>query len=87
MNLASTVLLLLLLQSVVLGCTPAKQDTFTLYRNSSLDSTMRIHIATFDSKENGATYNQEECMHAAELYQKQPGVAVKFWCEKGSYKK
>lgn len=69
------------------SCSTSSGDVYTLYRNSPLDSTMRIHIATFDSKENGSTYNQEECMHVVELYQRQPGVVSKFWCEKGPYKK
>jgi hypothetical protein len=45
---------------------------------------MRIHIATFDSKE-GEEYNRENCELARSLFQAQPGVTVKFWYEKGRY--
>jgi hypothetical protein len=68
----------------------SRADAYTLYRNSALDmnadgqSAMRIHIATFDAKESG-TYNQENCETARKLFQQQPGVTVKYWCEKGRY--
>jgi len=29
----------------------------------------------------------ENCQIAAELFKKQQGVTVKYWCEKGIYKK
>jgi hypothetical protein len=45
---------------------------------------MRIHIATFDAKD-GDAYNRENCNLASKLYQGQPGVTVRFWCEKGRY--
>ena len=59
--------------------------TYTLYRNSVTDSSMRIHVATFDSTD-GAAYNLENCNVAAGLYAAQPGVEVKFHCEKGRFK-
>ena len=63
-----------------------QSDTYTLYRNSVLDETMRLHVATFDSKD-GDKYNQENCDIAKDLFQRQDGVITKFWCEKGIFKK
>ena len=63
---------------------------------------MRIHIATFDaadprmSKEDQSKYNQANCDFAEELFNaKQPHingtalgpVKMKYWCERGGYKK
>ncbi len=59
----------------------------TLYRNSPVDEFMRIHIATFDADEDSATYNAENCQIAAQLFQRQPGVTAKYWCEKGRYER
>jgi len=61
-------------------------ETFVLYRNSVLDENMRIHVATFDSTDGGA-YNRENCEVAQSLFQGQPGVKVKYWCEKGRFRK
>lgn len=58
---------------------------YTLYRNSMLDITMRIHVATFDAVA-GQKYNIENCLVAADLFQYQPGVKVRFWCEPGRYR-
>ncbi|MRD49682.1 hypothetical protein GHT07_20625 [Caenimonas koreensis DSM 17982] len=60
--------------------------THTLYRNSVLDSTARYHISTFDSSD-GDKYNAENCQIAADLFQQQPGVRTRFWCEKGTFRK
>jgi hypothetical protein len=70
----------------LVGCSLFDDSTFTLYRSSVTDSTMRVHIATFDT-DNKAAYNQENCDLARELFQNQQGVKVKFWCEKGVYRK
>jgi len=59
---------------------------FTLYRNSVTDEDMRIHVATFDAAEEEA-YNRGNCEIARGLFQSQPGVTVKYWCEKGRYRK
>lgn len=60
-------------------------QAYTLYRNSPVGE-MRIHMATFDAEE-GEAYNQENCQIAADLFRSQPGVSVRYWCEKGAYKK
>jgi len=65
------------------GCD--ESEVFTLYRSSVLDPTLRIHMATFDAAENSATYNQENCQIAADLFSQQPEVTVRYWCEKGEY--
>lgn len=60
--------------------------TYTLYRNSVPDVLMRIHVSTFDAAD-GEEYNQENCEIAASLFREQPGVSVRYWCEKGSYRR
>ena len=62
-----------------------EDDVHTLYRNSLTDRNMRIHVATFDTAD-GGSYNHENCALAAKLFQSQPGVKTKFWCEKGRFK-
>ncbi len=65
-------------------------STYTLYRTSPVPidnpSLQRIHVATFDSY-NDESYNRENCQVAARLFQSQQGVTVKYWCEKGKFKK
>ena len=65
------------------GCDDA---AYTLYRNSILDTNPRYHLSTFDAAEPD-NYNQENCAVAQELFQKQPGVKTRFWCEKGKFRK
>jgi len=69
-------------------------STFTLYRNSLVlhGESWRLHIATFDARsgffigDKDAYYNKENCYLAASLFQNQPDVKTKFWCEKGRYR-
>jgi len=69
------------------SCSPWEQEgIYTLYRGSLIGDDLRVHVATFDSM-NGNGYNQENCRIAADLFQRQPSVAVRYWCEKGSYRK
>jgi hypothetical protein len=68
------------------ACNGSKSETFTLYRASTLDPMMRIHMATFDAAESGPTYNQENCQIAADLFSTHPGVTVRYWCEKGLFR-
>lgn len=73
--------------------TQADDDEFvaTLYRSSVVIESARIHVATFDAdgKSGGTSfaYNWENCLLAADLFQNQPGVKTRFWCEKGRYRK
>ncbi len=46
---------------------------------------MRIHVASFDAAD-GEKYNQENCATVLDLMQRQEGVKVRFWCEKGRYR-
>ena len=66
----------------------AADDTYTLYRNSPLDKTFRIHIATFDSKEgyDDKLYNYENCERAKIAFENDPVfVGAKFFCDIGRY--
>jgi hypothetical protein len=76
--------LIILIGLLLIGC--SQTESYTLYRNSVSDETMRLHVATFDAKD-GEKYNQENCEIARELFQKQDGVITKFWCEKGKFEK
>lgn len=69
------------------GCSvnPNSNEVFTLYRDSKV-GLMRIHVATFDSTD-GRDYNEENCQIARDLFQNQPFVTVKYWCEMGRYRK
>jgi ABC-type glycerol-3-phosphate transport system substrate-binding protein len=75
---------------VALLLTACGENSYTLYRSSPVPtddlSLRRVHVATFDAYEN-QSYNQENCQTAASLFQAQPGVRVKYWCEKGEFKK
>lgn len=68
------------------GCGVSEGDTYTLYRNSVITQDARMHVASFDTDE-GGRYNNENCQHAMGLLQAQPDVQVRFWCEKGRYRK
>ncbi len=70
---------------MMVGCTGKDSTSYTLYRNSLVDSSLRLHVASFDSAD-GAEYNRENCEVASVLFLNQPSVKTKFWCEKGSYK-
>lgn len=77
---------LLVLTLVLAAAACSQGSTYTLYRNSVLNDGMWLHIATFDARD-GEKYNRENCTIAAELFQSQPGVKVRYWCEKkGTYK-
>lgn len=47
---------------------------------------MRIHVASFDARD-GEKYNSENCQIGKDLFQAQPGVKARYWCEKGRYRK
>ena len=61
---------------------------YTLYRSGVLDTKMRLHVATFDADDGNTTeeYNHDNCEQAAALFQSQPRVITKFWCEKGRFR-
>jgi hypothetical protein len=72
----------LLATLMLTGC--GDNGAYTLYRNSLAFSDMRIHVATFDAAD-GDKYNGDNCRIASELFAKQPGVTVRYWCEKGRF--
>jgi hypothetical protein len=90
MNRPFTLFITLILFTFICGCesisSPSDSNVFVLYRNSVADENMRIHVATFDSTD-GESYNRGNCEQAKELFQAQPGVKTKFWCEKGRFRK
>ncbi len=80
---------------ILSGCEGKADNSYTLYRNSPLMLSERVHWATFDAKEEG-DYNRGNCLMASRLLnanvealakaeQKEPAKAG-FWCEAGSYK-
>lgn len=69
----------------LLGCDSDRSLTYTLYRNSPLDSAMRVHWATFDADDKGA-FNEGNCWLAAKLLNQQAPNGVRWWCEKGEYR-
>ena len=85
-----TQLITLFLAITATGCgkssSPGEGEIYVLYRNSVVDESMRLHIATFDAGE-AENYNRGNCDQARELFQAQPSVKTKFWCEKGRFRK
>jgi hypothetical protein len=82
-------LLLVVIATFVASCSDSgalDERTYTLYRNSVTDSNSRMHVATFDAEEM-EEYNRNNCDIAQQLFQSQPGVKTKFWCEKGRFRR
>lgn len=67
-----------------LACAGDK-NTYTLYRNGEATDTLRVHVATFDAKEE-AEYNRDNCEQARELFQLHPAARSRFWCEQGRFR-
>lgn len=66
-------------------------NEITLYRNSSVDRTIRVHFATFDA-DGAAEPNRKNCEMAARLLNANINslangatTGVGFWCEDGKY--
>lgn len=78
------VLLVAIFPGLLFGCR-SDDNVYTLYRTSIVGD-LRVHIATFDAAGESGSYNRENCFTAQNLYERQPGVLTKFWCEKGRYK-
>jgi hypothetical protein len=63
-----------------------REDGWSLYRGSVIDTQARVYIATFDSLEkdyekSGPSYNQTNCEIAENLFENQTGITVDYWCE------
>lgn len=61
---------------------------WVLYRNSTIDKSMRIHVASFDSIEGGNVeanyeYNRENCESVSQTLGSRVGVTADYWCERG----
>jgi hypothetical protein len=89
MSITTAILLLLT------ACDRDRGETYTLYRNSPLDPSLRVHFATFNSNNHG-DYNSGNCMMAARLLNANSAASAKaegkpqdkeigFWCEPGDY--
>lgn len=89
----------LLAATVIVGCSSdwrnRDENTATLYRNSPLSNSMRVHWATFDTAD-GLDHNLGNCGMAARILNanieasaraegKEPFQDVGFWCETGGY--
>ena len=75
--------------AVIFGCANTNHvsdHVYTLYRTSLVPGVDRVHVASFDTGE-GELYNRDNCFQAQELFQKQPAIQTKFWCEKGRHRK
>lgn len=75
-----------ILSLVALTACGPEDTTYTLYRNSVGFGTERVHVATFDALD-GADYNRDNCNIASRLFAAQPFVQVRYWCEKGRYRR
>ena len=56
-----------------------QQNTFKLYRRLTFPAE-RIHVASFDTT-HGEAYNRDSCITARTLFESQPSVTVRYWCE------
>lgn len=84
-NVAAGAAIGIALCAAAVGCT-GRDDRYTLYRDSAVDPTQRVHVATFDAAD-GDAYNHDNCEAARAVFQAHPDIRTKFWCEKGHFKK
>lgn len=68
------------------GAGSSAGTAFTLYRSSTIQENIRVHVATFDADDK-EEYNRNNCEIAQGLFASQFGVKVKYWCEKGRHRK
>lgn len=68
------------------SCSQGNETTFTLYRSAFAGDAVRLHIATFDA-DDSRDYNRQNCEIARDLFQSQPGVSVRYWCELGRFRR
>ncbi|MDX6769896.1 MAG: hypothetical protein SF051_10210 [Elusimicrobiota bacterium] len=79
----------------IAGCSNSSDGIYTLYRTTGDSNYMRLHWATFDADQVGSereNMNLQLCQISAkylqvELARQEPGSSVKFWCEKGRFRK
>lgn len=75
-----------LLFVALLAVCDSNNNGFTLHRNSITDENMRIYVASFNASD-GDAYNRWNCEQAQLLFQAQPAIKTKSWCEKGGFRK
>ena len=61
----------------------SRDTAYLLFRESPVDDYPKVHVASFNSSD-GEEYNQKNCEIARDLFQSQPGVSVRYWCERVS---
>ncbi len=85
---------LLIAGSLGLGaCGHGSAPTYTLYRTSSMDGSLRVHWGTFDAHESDPSYNKANCEMAARLLNANMQAlnggtnaeSLGFWCEVGRF--
>lgn len=71
----------------LLGCENRsnRSETYTLYRSSGQDLSMRLHVATFDADERDS-YNRDMCARVRDFFTERPFMDSKYWCELGRYR-
>lgn len=70
---------------LTVGCSETpKSETFTLYRNSPIDRSLRIHVATFDAVDHEG-YNLAVCGSVSDYYNEAPPMDARYWCESGRF--
>ena len=70
----------------------SEKEVFTLYRNTPSAPDFRAHVATFDADpfgtERSESVNSSNCSQTVALLEEsKKWVGVKFWCERGRFKK
>ena len=68
---------LVVASAIVLADAVSLEAVFTLYRNSALDASIRMHVATYDTDQ-GSSHNRENCWTAQKPFQVLNGVAEGF---------
>lgn len=71
---------------LVASCSRGNEAAYTLYRSAFAGDAVRLHIATFDA-DDSRDYNRQNCEIARDLFQSQPGVSVRYWCELGRFRR
>lgn len=88
---------ILIVSSLLVACSDKnlEVEVFTLYKNVPSDPAFRVHVATFDAagiNGGGSEFynlsNMQNCERVQQMFQTQPySKDIKFWCEKGRFKK
>lgn len=69
------------------ACNGGPDHTYTLYRNSAVNDSLRVHVATFNAAES-EIYNRDNCGEVGTLLHAKSGpVKLHYWCEKGAFRK